>query len=91
MEYPDIEDLLLSLNQSNLSLESEEEEELIMATPPHNIDYPSEVSVVFGCGQLEERVESTRQRIETEFGITDDVIILGGDRYYYFKIPHKVR
>ena len=41
----------------------------------------------FGCGQLEEKDSS---RVHTEFGITDDIVILGGDEYYYFKLPHKV-
>ena len=32
------------------------------------------------------------QSILTEWGRTDDVVTIGnGDRYYYFKIPHKVR
>lgn len=49
------------------------------------------LTVSFGCGQLEAEVEPRkRHRVETEFGLTDDVIILGGDQYYYFKLPHKV-
>ena len=49
------------------------------------------VVVQFGYGQLEENDSSrTRRRVHTEFGITDDIVILGGDEYYYFKLPHKV-
>lgn len=28
--------------------------------------------------------------IETDYGITDDVVVIGEKEYYYFKIPHKV-
>lgn len=28
--------------------------------------------------------------IETDYGITDDVVVIGEKKYYYFKIPHKV-
>lgn len=32
------------------------------------------------------------QSVLTEWGRTDDIITIGnGDRYYYFKIPHKAR
>ena len=50
------------------------------------------VPVNFGCGLLESESVSSkkRSRVTTEFGISDDVVILGGDQYYYFKLPHKV-
>lgn len=50
------------------------------------------VPVNFGCGLLESESVSSkkRSRVTTEFGISDDVLILGGDQYYYFKLPHKV-
>ena len=31
------------------------------------------------------------QRVQTDFGVTDDIITLNnGQNYYFFKLPHKV-
>ena len=50
------------------------------------------VPINFGCGLLETKSVSLKKRsqVTTEFGISDDIVILGGDQYYYFKLPHKV-
>lgn len=49
------------------------------------------VLVQFGCGQIEETDAHRKKRqVQTEFGLTDDIVVLGGDEYYYFKLPHKV-
>lgn len=50
------------------------------------------VPMNFGCGLLENKSVSSKKRsqVTTEFGISDDIVILGGDQYYYFKLPHKV-
>lgn len=54
-------------------------------------DCPPPLDTSEGGGERESE-EWRPQRLLTDWGLTDDVVTIGnGERYYFFKIPHKVR
>ena len=53
---------------------------------------PLEKTSSLGDETWEDNKEWSPQSVMTDWGRTDDVVTIGnGERYYFFKIPHKVR